>query len=342
MKKRYFCIVAAGVLFMSCAGTSGNGAPNASDVTALRNELAQANCPAESDLRGEGVGANASEALSLAQAEIARQIHSSVQAANTSLKRSERSEGKETITASYSMQSEVSAKLENAEDARLVKSSSIAGAAGAVACMSRVDAAKPYQVQKSQKSDSLNRSLLSYFEQTNPKEKIRLASEIETQYYALDFACKVLSSLIGSTSIQSDLESSYASFQKDFAEWKSNLKFYFIDQEFEDPRLKTLETSVFAELSKRLPMELTKERHENGVHFVMQGSVSCGKGSFGPSCKVPLVLRGESAEGDSYFMLEQTFKGSGRHDENEAMNNLYGNVNEKSLNAWIAELEKWK
>lgn len=345
MKKRYFCIVAAGLLLMSCAGSSDKGPSNiasAGDVTALRHDLAQVSCPVESDLRGEGVGTNASEALSMAQAEIARQIHSSVQAVNTSLKRSERNEGKETITASFSMRNEVSSSLENAEDARLVKSSNIVGAVGTVACMSRSDAVKPYLVQKSQKSDSLSRSLLSYFEQTNPKEKIRLASEIESLYYSLDLVCKVISSLTVSTAIQEELKASYATFQKDFSQWKSNLKFYFMDQEYSDSRLKNLETSLFAELSKSIPMELTRERYENGVHFVMQGSVSCGKSSFGLSCKVPLVLRGESDTGESYFILEQTFKGTGRHDEDEAMNNLHANLNKKSLNPWITEIEMWK
>ena len=71
--------------------------------------------------------------------------------------------------------------------------------------------------------------------------------------------------------------------------------------------------------------------------------VSCVEKSLGLSCSENLNLIGSSCEGEMYFNINATVKGSGRYDKNEAIERLNQNIsNGYWFESWSDELNKWR
>ena len=297
-------------------------------------------CPNADDLRGVGIAEDANAALLIAQKDIAAKIQSVV-IAQTEQTRSSNVDaaGNETLTSSFEAKTQVITRLQNAQDAKAIATLTQAGKSGVVACMQRADAARPFVKEASLMQDSVTLALKTFEEQKHPivkNDAFKKARELYVRTLAVE---DVLHGL--GVNSENSVKAAFDSAQQKYNEFRSQYAFYYQEQSGDDAFIAQQSSSVFERISAKYPVRAAE--CSNGLMLKLNVSpINCVEKSLGISCSVNLSLNGSSCDGESYFTLNSTVKGSGRYDVKEAQERLNEVVAKGYwFEEWTGELDKW-
>lgn len=318
-----------------------NGVSAVPDGETLLGAISRASCPDASFLRGQGIADDLSSALVVAQKDISSQIQSALTAKSEMAKsQSEDALGKEVIQSSYSMEAQVLTRLENAQDAKATVKMEQNGKFGVVACMSRADAAKPFQDAFTLLQDSVITESKIFAEQNHPMQKINAYKQGKSAFVQLLSVSHVLESL--NLPMENKAKDAFVTMQQGYNDFYSQYAFYFQQTASENPTIALQNQLLFERMSKNYSVR--NSACNNGLNLVAEISpASCGEGSLGISCSAEINMSGTSCQGEPYFNLHAKVKGNGRYDEKEAMDRLNKNISSGDwFNEWQNELNKWR
>lgn len=311
----------------------------ATSAESLLNESATVSCPAETDLRGEGVAADYEQALTIAQKSVSAQIQSTVSASSRSkVVQTEDADGNEIVQSSFDLESKVLTRLENAQDVKVVSNETVAGGkVKVVACMSRSDAMKPFVLKSRILQDSLYLLSKTYEGASHPIQKNKAYKDVRREYISYVTNRNILESFgMVDQAASAVADSEYVAVHSDFANFLMSYAFYFATPENE------MEQSIFSVVSKNF--SVIGGECKGGI-ILKAGSqnLNCKEGSLGIKCSVTLTLTGSSCEGERYFDLQETVAGSGKYTEAEAIEKLNKNIQKAEWFAeWRRELNRWR
>jgi len=328
-------LIPVALLLAACSSSSPKSESTSTPVA--RQGAPVGVCPGD-DLRGEGVGIDYQQALVMAQKAIAGQIQSAVSASTHSRVSSvEDSDGNEIIQSSFDMETKVLTNLENAQDARVVLNHPHDGKVKVVACMSRSDAMKPFNLKARVLQDSLHLVAKSYEGTAHPLQKnkaYRSGRGMYIRYMANRNILQGFGMVDPAASAAADAD--YAYMHNDFSNFLASYAIYFESPEND------LEQSVFSVVSQNF--NVVGGQCKGGL-VLRAGSqnLNCKEGGFGIKCSVSLTLSGSSCDGERYFDLQANVAGTGKYDEAEAMDRLNKNVQKAEwLPEWRRELNRWR
>lgn len=297
-------------------------------------------CPNADDLRGQGIAANASSALTIAQKEIAAQIQSVVVAKTEESRHSNVDvAGNETLRSSFESKTQVITTLQNAQDAKPIITLTQAGKFGVVACMQRSDAAKPFIREANLLQDSVTLALKIFEEQKHPIIRNNAFVAARDMYVQTLSIVSVLEGL-GYTQ-ENRVKASFEAEQQKYNDFRSQYAFYY-QMDGSDASALQQRRAVFGRISAKYPVRAAQ--CSNGLLLKLDVAPEvCSEGSLGVSCTTDLNLSGSNCEGEPYFSVHAKVKGSGRYDVNEAKERLNTNIaNGDWFNDWTQELDKWR
>jgi len=319
---------------------ASNAVSQAVSGTPLSELLQSYACPNADDLRGVGIAEDANAALLIAQKDIAAKIQSVViaQTEQTRLSNVDAS-GNETLTSSFEAKTQVITRLQNAQDAKTIANLTQAGKYGVVACMQKSDAAKPFVKEASLLRDSVTLALKTFEEQKHPIVKNNAFKKARERYVRLLAVEDVLSGL--GVDADNNVKAAFESAQQNYNEFRSQFAIYYHDDNT-DVSVAEQRRLIFERVSAKYPVRVSE--CSNGIMLILNASpVSCVEKSLGLSCSENLNLIGSSCEGEMYFNINATVKGSGRYDKNEAIERLNQNIsNGYWFESWSDELNKWR
>ena len=297
-------------------------------------------CPNADDLRGQGIAANASSAITIAQKEIAAQIQSVVVAKTEETRHSNVDvAGNETLRSSFESNTQVITKLQNAQDAKPIITLTQAGSYGVVACMTKSDAAKPFIREANLLQDSVVLALKIFEEQKHPIIKNNAFKAARDMYVQTLSIVSVLEGL--GFNQENKVKESFEAEQRKYNDFRSQYAFYYQLDEA-DASVLSQRRAVFERISAKYPVRAAA--CSKGLLLKLDvSSEVCKDGSLGVSCTADLNLSGSNCEGEPYFSVHAKVKGSGRYDVNEAKERLNANIaNGDWFNEWTSELDKWR
>ena len=303
----------------------------------VSKELELISCP-DGYLRGSGLAADYEQSLNQAVSQIAVQIQSSVVSVSTIQKSSDiNANGDEDIRSSYAQKSQVSAEIRNRQDVRVYERISRDDVVGVIACMSRVDAAKPYREDHQKNINELNSAMAVLLMTSHPLEMFDNYEKLTLAHDRFRASLQVLESL-GFKENADELEKNYADAVAKFVDFKSKYKLY-ISGAIDSEEGKIL----FEHISEGIKIQSLVDACEVGVVLNLELSpVNCKEGTLGISCSESVILHGKSCHGESYFALSGTLKGIGRKDEDEARTKLLKNAAKSEFVAeWKKEINRW-
>lgn len=326
------------VSFFGCAssGPKSSAFSQESAPVSISQTLNSFSCPAN-NLRGSGVAANYDQALNYAISKIAEQIQSSVQSTSTMQTKSDvLADGTENITSSLDQQSQVSTELRNRQDVHILETITQNGTVGVVACMSKVDAAKPYREDFLKAKDDLQSSI-AMLSTPHPLDKFANYEKATKAYSKYRGSFQILESL-GLKEETLELEASYNKAIEEYIHFKSNYRVY-IDGAYNTEEGKI----IFEQISSDIKIQSLQESCEVGIILELEMSAPiCKEGSLGISCTESFTLQGISCQGEAYFTLNGTAKAVGRKGEDEAKANLLKNLsNNEFVSEWKKEINRW-
>jgi hypothetical protein len=297
-------------------------------------------CPNVDDLRGQGIAVDANSALVMAQKDIAAKIQSVVVAKTEETRKSSiDASGNETLQSSFEAKTEVSTKLQNAQDAKPIVTLTQSGKYGVVACMTKSDAAKPFVREMQATQDSVILAVKIFEEQNHPVIKNN-AFKAAQEMYARTLSIEALLAGLGFSS-ENKVKEPFESAQQKYNVFRSQYAFYYQVDNF-DASVLQQRRAIFERLSAKYPVRAAE--CSNGLLLKLDVSpAECSEGSLGISCTANLYLAGSNCDGESYFSLHSKVKGSGRYDVNEAKSRLNDVISKGDwFNEWVPELDKWR
>jgi len=329
-------LIPIALLLAACSSSSPKS--DAQSVSVVGQGAPVGVCPDDSDLRGEGVGADYQQALVMAQKAIAGQIQSTVSASSRShVSSTEDADGNEILKSSFEMETKVLMDLDNAQDAKAVSSQPYNGKVKVVACMSRSDAMKPFNLKARVLQDSLHLVAKSYEGTVHPLQKNKTYLKGRSLYIRYVANRNILQGFgVVDSSASAAADQDYAYMHSDFSDFLSTYAIYFESPEDD------FEQSVFSVISQNFSVVRGQCR---GGLVLKAGTqnLKCSEGGFGIKCSVTLTLSGSSCDGERYFDLQAIVAGTGKYDESEAMDRLNKNVQKAEwLPDWRRELNRWR
>ncbi|MCL2207660.1 MAG: LPP20 family lipoprotein [Fibromonadales bacterium] len=302
----------------------------------MTEALADVKC-ASGDFRGVGIAKNENDAIAQARSMIASQIKSSVSYKSESKMDQRVVDGSEQLSMKNTMQTQQESKLLNAQDAQVKKSLAKDGSHGVVACMSRVNAAKPYQARQTQIADSLSMLGKTAPAQKSPKLKKTAWQKTSALYNEYLDNGKVLQSL-GVPSVSSEEVSNlYELVKSDYQNFCSNQKIYWPNSSDYGSRI------LYSKFSG--DFVLNPGDCENGLQLsILDAEIQCEyKASLGNHlCSFRPILKGESCAGEVFFQLPlNPVLSISSKTPRSAESKLESKIRSADISSWKLELKKW-
>ena len=286
----------------------------------------------QAEFRGIGIGANESEALREARADLAKQIHSSVRVSEKYRQSQNVQDGKETLGSDFVSETLVEANLLNAHNARTLMVEQRGDNVGVTVCMSREDAAKGFVEQGLLVADSLDLVSHVLLNTGHPKHKNEAWSKTQKLWIEYVGIQNLLDGLNNKAlAPKTELIEKVAD---DYKNYCRSMKVHWEDSKNE------CSDAVFAKLSKRVNME--KSACSGGFGFRFACEEKCKSLSFGVECSFEPSLAVESCEGERYSLLRATVTGSDMHNKSKALENLIDNLPKAAFfEEWEKEIREW-
>ena len=276
------------------------------------------------------------EAVGQAQNQLALQIQASVEGLTDSYRSSERTGDQENITRTWTSQVRLIAHLSNAHEAKIEYLEKHGDMYGAVVCMSKDAAARPFWEQYASLADSLQIFINTVISQNHPLRKIQAWWESQQLYTRLLPINGVLDALGQHENAEKlKLQANYRAMAEHYTAFKSNFNMYWegADDKFSQ--------AIFSQLSSRY--KISTGVCKQGVRLVLtKPEVQCNYGSFGYMCSWQPSLKGVASDGELYFTIDgELLRGIGKN-EREAQGHLTEVIAKSSLwGQWYAELDQW-
>jgi hypothetical protein len=327
-----FCksLVCAFLAFVFCAAGCASSKKNEQKDIYLE----EINCPSGS-IKGIGIGENEQEALTQARTAISSQIKLSITVESEQNERQFLSESKEISEMEFNSQVKQATELLNAQDARLQATKIIGDKIGAVACMSREDAAKPYLNELRQINDSLGVAIKTVLAQTHPRTKKEAAKAAENLKMRQVIAVQVLQGL--EKYVEQQENEPYEEMLKNYGEFSSEFKIIWLGEN------EQIFQTLAAKISSRYKIETGACVY--GLKLIpISTDIYCeNNGSYGHQCSFLPALEGRSCTDELYFTLKgQMVRGTGKKDYNEAMRKLLALIpNAPFWHKWFEEMDKY-
>jgi len=302
----------------------------------MTEALADVKCASE-DFRGVGIAKNENDAIAQARSMIAGQIKSSVSYKSESKMDQRVVGGSEQLSMKNTMQTQQESKLLNAQDAQVKKSLARDGSYGVVACMSRANAAKPYQARQTQIADSLSMLGQAALAQKSPKQKKTAWQKTSSLYNEYLDNGKVLQSLGVSSVKVEEVSNIYELVKSDYQNFCSSQKIYWLNST--DYGSKILYSKFSGDFV------LNPGNCENGLQLsLLDAEIQCEyKASLGNHlCIFRPILKGESCTGEVFFQLPLTPTLSiASKTPRAAESKLESKIRGADISQWKQELKKW-
>ncbi|WP_290766439.1 hypothetical protein [Fibrobacter sp. UBA4297] len=334
----YLLVAILGVAVLSgCASEKKAKSHRSTPKMSVSQELDLVSC-SEGELRGAGLASDYDQALNSAVSQVATQIQSSVVSTSVMQVKSDVSAaGEESISSSFDRKSQVSIELRNRQDVHVRETFAHDGVVGVVACMSKSDAAKPYRDDLHKNRDELMAAVAVLLNTTHPLGKKDNYEKMTVAYSKYRDLLLVLQSL-GFNENSAEIDNSYAKATENYINFKSKYKVYTYG-DFETEEGKILLEQILGDIKLQ---SLNGSCEEGLVLDLDISSPTCKEGTLGVSCTESVALNGKSCNGETYFTLGGSLKGTGRFDLDEARAKLVKNASKNDfVQGWKYEIDRW-
>jgi len=319
-------------LLFGCAADTPRQQATAS--ASLTKTLVSVEC-GDGYFRGQGIEASEQEAINTARAAIAQQIQSSIKVSQTHTQNQSVVNGKENLSSGFAAKTVIETALSNAHDMRVMRIEREAKEVGAVVCMSKADAAKPYIIKQAELQDSLELLWISVQKATQPRQKS------ETRGKAGETWAKILTNndLLKGWNIENDISRArdlHDAIEDDYKEYCQNAKLHW-SPERETPYSEI----VFSKLSGNIKMEKSPCAGR-GISLAYKNSEPECLVKFGlNSCSFAQSISVKSCDGTEYLQLKNDVMGA-HQKQNFALEKLQNNLKSAEFwNQWIQEIKQW-
>jgi len=323
------------LILLGCAGSAPPAsAPVASRSEALAPAPPSAKC-GDGEFRGVGVGTGEKEALSEAQADLAKQIHSSIRVSEKYRESQNVQNGKETLGSAFVSETLVEANLQNAHDARVLSVEQRGGKVSTVVCMTKADAAKGFAERGRLVADSLDLVSHILLNTKHPKHKNETWSKTQKLWNEYVGIQKLLEGW-GAEQIDSKAET-FEKATDDYKSYCKNMKTHW------EGTVGDCSDAMFSVLSGRLKIE--KSQCRSGLKLKLSCVEKCSPSSFGGvECSFSPSLSVESCTGESYSLLKSQKPAIGKdmHSTSKAKEVLIEKLpSAEFFGEWEKELKGW-
>jgi hypothetical protein len=292
-------------------------------------------CPA-GEFRGVGIGRTEGEALSIAHAELAKQINSSVKVTTEHSVSQKMLNGNESLGSAYKSRAVIESSLANAHDARVAHKKQSGGRIGVTVCMSKADAAKGFLERQRIAADSLEMLSGTSLNEKRPKLKNDAWGKTQTLWNQFMGIQNLLEGWKIESKYLEQASVSYAKARDDYKDYCKNMKVHWEDSGNE------CSDATFAAFSKKAKME--KSKCAGGLRLRFACTEKCKSASYGMECSFEPSLAIESCEGERYSLLraKEPVTGFDMHSASRAKENLIENLPKAAFfSEWEKEVKEW-
>jgi hypothetical protein len=326
-------LIAGSLLFLVVG--CGPSAPVVSQpVVSLTQALGSVEC-GQDELRGFGIGASEDAALNAARSSLAMQIESSIKVSNEYRQSQQVLGGKENLSSGYESKAIIEATLQNAQDARVHRIERGVSEVGAVLCISRADAAKPYKQSQNLLKDSIEFAALLGLKAIHPKEKSQARDKVNSLWDRM-LASQGLLESWGMGGDISKAKGFRDAVEDDYKDYCQNAKLHW------NPERENLYSEIaFARLSQKHKIEKS-HCGGRGVSLVYKSSENKCEFAGAFKCSHHPSLLVASCEGVEYKLLKGPDVGSFHQKEDVALERLQAKLRDEVFwNEWDREIGEW-
>jgi len=290
------------------------------------------------EFRGVGVGTNEKEALGEAKADLAKQIHSSVQVSEKYSQSQNVRNGKENLGSDFVSETLVEASLLNAHDARTISVEQRGDKVSTIVCMSRADAAKGFIERQQLVADTLELVSRALQAAEHPKQKNEAWLRIQALWHEFIRIQNLLDGWeINKSKLFDSANAAYSARRNEYVTYCQNAKLHW------NPERETLYSEiVFSKLSGSIKMEKSNCT-SMGISLVYKNSEPECMVKFGlNSCSYTQSLSLRSCDGIEYLQLKNDITGA-HQKQDFALEKLQSNLKSAEFwNQWIQEIQQWR